>query len=146
MTHIKLFALVATLGAFSLGSEVAPLGTYTPRERSHWAFVKRATPPVPTFTLAMDNAWVKNPIDAFILQRLQKVGLRPSPPADRATLIRRVYFALYRLAPPRITVRVCRSTGSMLCSSPRPTASSTTRTAATPGATATTSSAPSTRT
>jgi len=97
--YTKLFALVATLGAFALASEVAPLGTYSPRERSHWAFVKRATPPVPTFTLAADNAWVKNPIDAFILQRLQKAGLKPSPPADRATLIRRVYFDLTGLPP-----------------------------------------------
>src|SRR6266545_1536429 len=99
MMYTKLFALGATLGAFALASEVAPLGTYTPRERSHWAFVKRATPPVPTFTLAAENAWVKNPIDAFILQRLQKAGLKPSPPADRATLIRRVYFDLTGLPP-----------------------------------------------
>jgi hypothetical protein len=99
MMYIKLFALAATLGAFALTSEVAPLGTYTPRERSHWAFVKRATPPVPTFTLVADNAWVKNPIDAFILQRLQKAGLKPSPPADRATLIRRAYFDLTGLPP-----------------------------------------------
>jgi uncharacterized protein DUF1553/uncharacterized protein DUF1549 len=99
MMYTKLFALGATLGAFALASEVAPLGTYTPRERSHWAFVKRATPTIPTFTLAADNAWVKNPIDAFILQRLQKAGLKPSPPADRATLIRRVYFDLTGLPP-----------------------------------------------
>ena len=97
--YTKLFALSATLGAFALASEIAPLGTYTPRERSHWAFVKRATPPVPTFTLAADNAWVKNPIDAFILQRLEKAGLKPSQPADRATLIRRVYFDLTGLPP-----------------------------------------------
>jgi hypothetical protein len=97
--YTKLIALGATLGAFALASEVAPLGTYTPRERSHWAFVKRATPPVPTFALAADNAWVKNPIDAFILQRLQKAELKPSPPADRATLIRRVYFDLTGLPP-----------------------------------------------
>src|SRR5215475_13567694 len=97
--YTKLFALGATLGAFALASEIAPLGTYTPRERSHWAFVKRATPPVPTFTLAADNAWVKNSIDAFILQRLEKAGLKPSQPADRATLIRRVYFDLTGLPP-----------------------------------------------
>jgi uncharacterized protein DUF1553/uncharacterized protein DUF1549 len=99
MMYIKLFALGAAMGAFALASEVAPLGTYTPRERSHWAFVKRAAPAVPTFTLAADSAWAKNPIDAFILQRLQKAGLKPSPPADRATLIRRVYFDLTGLPP-----------------------------------------------
>jgi hypothetical protein len=99
MMYTKLFALGVTLGAFALASEVAPLGTYTPRERSHWAFMKRATPPVPTFTLAADNDWVKNPIDAFILHRMRKAGLKPSPPADRATLIRRVYFDLTGLPP-----------------------------------------------
>jgi hypothetical protein len=61
--------------------------------------VKRATPTVPTFTLAADNAWVKNPIDAFIIQRMRNAGLKPSPPADRATLIRRVYFDLTGLPP-----------------------------------------------
>ncbi len=88
--------LLVTLGS---GSDVAPLGTYTPRERSHWAFVKRGTPAVPTFTGTADQAWVKTPIDAFILQRLQKEGLQPSAPADRVTLLRRVYFDLIGLPP-----------------------------------------------
>jgi hypothetical protein len=42
---------------------------------------------------------VKTPVDAFILSRLQKEGLKPSPPADRATLLRRVYFDLIGLPP-----------------------------------------------
>jgi len=97
--YIKLFVLGAMLGAFTLASEIAPLGSYTPRERSHWAFVKRVMPAVPTFALAADRAWAKSPVDAFILQRLQKAGLKPSPQADRATLIRRLYFDLTGLPP-----------------------------------------------
>ncbi|MEO6725343.1 MAG: DUF1549 and DUF1553 domain-containing protein [Blastocatellia bacterium] len=97
--YLKLFATSLMLASLLLASELAPLGTYTTRERSHWAFVKRATPAVPTFTVAADQAWAKTPIDAFILQRLQKEGLKPSPPADRATLIRRVYFDLTGLPP-----------------------------------------------
>ena len=43
--------------------------------------------------------WVSNPIDAFILSRLNEAGLKPSPEADRRTLIRRVYFDLIGLPP-----------------------------------------------
>src|SRR5215831_9793158 len=39
-----------------------------------------------------DAAWVANPIDAFILRKLEEKGLRPAPPAARRVLARRVYF------------------------------------------------------
>jgi len=78
---------------------VAPLGTYTPVERRHWAFQPRKDPPPPTFTTALDRAWVKTPVDAFILAALQKAGLKPAPAADRPTLIRRVTFDLTGLPP-----------------------------------------------
>ena len=97
--RLKLFASGVMLVSLAMASEIAPLGTYTPRERGHWAFVKRATPVVPTFSLASDRSWAQNPIDAFILQRLKKDGLKPSPPSDRATLIRRVYFDMIGLPP-----------------------------------------------
>ena len=47
----------------------APLGTYKPAERRHWAFQPRKDPASPTFTSAADKAWVKTPIDAFVLDR-----------------------------------------------------------------------------
>jgi Protein of unknown function (DUF1553)/Protein of unknown function (DUF1549) len=96
---LKLIASGMMLVSLAMASEVAPLGTYTPRERGHWAFVKRSTPAVPTFSLPSDKEWVKNPIDAFILQRLKKDGLKPSPQADRLTLIRRIYFDMTGLPP-----------------------------------------------
>src|SRR5262245_41037494 len=95
----KLIAVGITLASLVLASDLAPLGIYTPRERSHWAFVKRATPAVPTFALAAEQAWAKTPIDAFVLQRLQQAGLKPSAPADPATLVRRLYFDLTGLPP-----------------------------------------------
>ncbi|HKQ76082.1 MAG TPA: DUF1549 and DUF1553 domain-containing protein [Blastocatellia bacterium] len=98
--RLKLFASGVMLVSLAMASEIAPLGTYTPRERGHWAFVKRATPAVPAFSLASERSWVKNPIDAFILQRLKSEGLKPSPSSDRATLIRRAYFDMIGLPPP----------------------------------------------
>jgi hypothetical protein len=97
--YLKLLALGAVLVLAAAASDTAPLGNYTPRERNHWAFVKRQTPAVPTFADASDQAWAKNPVDAFVLQRLQAEGLRPSPQADRVTLIRRLYFDLTGLPP-----------------------------------------------
>ncbi|MGB7160760.1 MAG: DUF1553 domain-containing protein [Tepidisphaeraceae bacterium] len=62
----------------------------------HWAFtsVKPSAVPAPS-----DPAWVKNAIDAFVLNALGNRKLRPSPEADKATLIRRVSFDLTGLPP-----------------------------------------------
>ena len=64
----------------------------------HWAFLPVKKPAVP----APKNAgWVKNPIDAFVLARLEQESLSPSGEADRASLIRRVTFDLTGLPPTR---------------------------------------------
>ena len=62
----------------------------------HWAFLPLSTDPPPTPRLA---DWVRNPIDTFILTRLETEGLAPSPQADRPTLIRRLYLDLLGLLP-----------------------------------------------
>lgn len=64
---------------------------------AHWAFVPPKRPALPT---VRNTAWAKNPIDRFVLARLEQEGLKPSPGADRATLIRRLYFDLLGLPPP----------------------------------------------
>jgi hypothetical protein len=75
----------------------APWNSAAPVQQSTWwSFRKPVRPPVPA---VKDQAWVKNPIDAFILARLEKEGLRPSPEADRRTLIRRASFDLLGLPP-----------------------------------------------
>lgn len=61
-----------------------------------WSFVAPKRPPVPS---VKDSSWVQNPIDNFVLARLESEGLKPSPRADRATLLRRVYFDLTGLPP-----------------------------------------------
>ena len=68
----------------------------TGRPAKHWAFIKPLRPELPAVKNA---AWCRNPIDNFVLARLEKEGFKPSPEADRATLIRRVYLDLIGLPP-----------------------------------------------
>ncbi len=62
----------------------------------HWAYM---TPTRPALPAVKNAAWPKNPIDRFILARLEKEKLAPSPEADRATLLRRVSLDLTGLPP-----------------------------------------------
>lgn len=62
----------------------------------HWAFVAPTTPSKPT---VRDPAWARSPIDQFIAARLEREDLRPSPEADRSTLLRRVFLDLTGLPP-----------------------------------------------
>jgi hypothetical protein len=64
--------------------------------RPHWAFEKPVRAALPQVQTA---GWAKTPIDAFILRRLTKERLRPSPEADKRTLIRRVTLDLTGLLP-----------------------------------------------
>ena len=65
-------------------------------ERRNWAFRSPADSPVPKVN---DASWARSPIDHFILAKLEANGLRPAPPADRGTLIRRATFDLTGLPP-----------------------------------------------
>jgi len=62
----------------------------------HWAYVapQRGTVPKPE-----RGEWVRNPVDAFVLARLESKGIAPSPEADRATLLRRLSLDLIGLPP-----------------------------------------------
>jgi mono/diheme cytochrome c family protein len=73
-------------GASASATEIKP----------HWAYQKPVAPSAPAVKNA---AWVRNPIDAFVLARLETEGLAPSPEADRVTLIRRLYLDLIGLPP-----------------------------------------------
>jgi hypothetical protein len=70
-------------------SRVRPAGT-------HWAFV------APTHRVPPDvknSRWVRNPIDAFVLSRLEREGITPSAEADKSTLLRRLHLDLIGLPP-----------------------------------------------
>jgi hypothetical protein len=62
----------------------------------HWAFLPPQGPPVPRVA---DRAWVRTPVDAFILARLEQAGIRPSSAIDRPGLLRRVTYDLTGLPP-----------------------------------------------
>lgn len=64
----------------------------------HWAFQRPTRPVMP---VVKDRGWTRNEIDAYVLARLEREGLRPSPEADRLTLIRRVSLDLVGLPPTR---------------------------------------------
>ncbi len=70
--------------------------TEAPSGGTHWAFRPIRVPPPPR---VKQTAWVKNPVDAFILARLEAAGMQPAPPASRAALLRRVTFDLHGLPP-----------------------------------------------
>ena len=91
--------VLGLISAALMAQDSAPLGSYSAAERRHWAFQKRSTPKVPTFTAPADRTWARQPIDAFVLAALKKEGLSPSPATDRATLIRRLSFDLTGLPP-----------------------------------------------
>ncbi|HVP72111.1 MAG TPA: c-type cytochrome domain-containing protein, partial [Phycisphaerales bacterium] len=62
----------------------------------HWSFVPPVRPPLPEVS---DSRWCRNNIDRYILANLESHGAKPSPEADKATLLRRVMLDLTGLPP-----------------------------------------------
>lgn len=81
--------IVAALASFLFSQAIAG------EEGGHWAFqpLRDTVPPDD------QNPWIQNPVDAFILSRLQDEKMAPSPPATRRDFIRRTYVALTGLPP-----------------------------------------------
>jgi mono/diheme cytochrome c family protein len=63
---------------------------------AHWSYIPPKRPALPA---VRDAAWVRNPVDRFILAKLEAAGLRPAPEADRRTLARRLSLDLTGLPP-----------------------------------------------
>ncbi len=78
------------------GTAAPPRGIDPVAAASHWAFQPIGAPGIPE---VQDSDWPQNPIDHFILSRLESAGMRPAPPADKATLLRRATFDLTGLPP-----------------------------------------------
>ena len=64
--------------------------------KKHWAFI---TPEKPEPPKVKDKTWPKNPIDQFVLSKLESEGISPSPEADKETLLRRLSLDLIGLPP-----------------------------------------------
>src|SRR5262245_22128978 len=67
-----------------------------PSASNHWAFNPPIRPDLPEIK---KKSWSRTPLDRFVLTRLEKEGLQPSPEADKFTLIRRLYLDLIGLPP-----------------------------------------------
>jgi len=100
-----LVVFVLTISRLNAASEL-PTGVVSDAHKtnhgSHWSFVAPTAPERPKVKRAR---WVRNAIDAFVLDRLEKEGIAPSPEADRRTLIRRLYLDLIGLPPTPEQVR-----------------------------------------
>ncbi len=68
----------------------------TPEAKRFWSFRPVKRPPVPT---VRNRAWVRNPVDAFVLKGLEDEKLSPAPPASKAALLRRATYDLTGLPP-----------------------------------------------
>ncbi|MDP3071487.1 MAG: PSD1 and planctomycete cytochrome C domain-containing protein, partial [Opitutaceae bacterium] len=75
---------------------LAAKGVYAGVGKNHWAFQPVKKPAVPE---VQNKAWVQNPVDNFVLAKLEANGMTPNAPAEKATLIRRLYFDLVGLPP-----------------------------------------------
>ncbi len=76
--------------------DVAARAVFTPEEKSFWAYqpVPAVAPPA-----VKNEAWIKSPIDRFVLAKLEEKNLTPAPSADKLTLLRRITFDLTGLPP-----------------------------------------------
>ncbi|MEN9636970.1 MAG: hypothetical protein RL077_5374 [Verrucomicrobiota bacterium] len=64
--------------------------------KNHWAFQPVRKPTLPA---VQNSSWIKNPVDHFVLAKLEANGMTPNSPAEKTALIRRVYFDLIGLPP-----------------------------------------------
>ena len=84
------------MGAPMPSGGAAKLTGLTGKARDHWAFQPVTKPTVPE---VKNRAWVKTPIDAFVLAKLEEKGLQPNPAANPEAFLRRVSYDLIGLPP-----------------------------------------------
>lgn len=87
---------VGSLYTGAMAEELPPEPPLTDSDRDHWAFYPLLRPEVPS---VQNTAWPQNPIDRFVLAKIEENSLHPLLEADRVTLIRRVTFDLTGLPP-----------------------------------------------
>lgn len=90
-------------------ASVGPTGNYDRLRKEHWAWQPVHDTPTPTFAR---HDWVRNDIDAFVLNRLEAKGIVPVSDADKTTLLRRLTFDLTGLPPTPAELAAFLSDGS----------------------------------
>ncbi len=97
---IRVLALLTLLcgvcDAVFAEESVAPEPPVTAADREHWAFQPLRKPSLPEIN---QREWCLTPIDYFILAKLEAKGMSPAPPADVATVVRRLTYSLTGLPP-----------------------------------------------
>ncbi len=94
LTGVMALESVAVVAAETSAAEAAP--KRGSQSQPHWAYQPVARPAVPA---VKDAKWVRSPIDALVLAQLEAKDIKPSPDADRATLIRRVTLDSWGIIP-----------------------------------------------
>lgn len=102
LTSEQVAKVRAWIDAGAPGTDDATEPTAKGAKSAHWSFQPVKAPTLPN---VKREDWVRNPIDRFVLARLEKEGLPPSEEADRTTLIRRVYLDTLGLPPTPEQVR-----------------------------------------
>ncbi len=94
--RLRVMRTLAVFGLITLAGAAPVEPKWSSAQKKHWAYVPPVRPEIPAVKA---KAWVRNPIDAFILSATESVDLEPAPEADRLTLIRRLTFDLTGLPP-----------------------------------------------
>ena len=102
LRHAILLLSSALLFFADGGAVVAATKEATLRTSEHWAFVSPVLHELPP---VKNCRWVRNEIDSFVLAKLEKEGMEPSPESDRRTLARRLSLDLIGLSPSPEQVR-----------------------------------------
>src|SRR5881392_2409346 len=95
-THARVAGRLLGAGLAFAGIVVWSAPEISQSKSDHWTFKPALRPAVPAVT---NRTWPRNPIDRFVLAKLEAVNLAPSPEADRVTLIRPLSFDLTGLPP-----------------------------------------------
>src|SRR5712692_10193964 len=93
------FSVVAgscLVAAAALSGAAASDDPFTDAQRQFWSLQKVVAPAPPR---VQNRRWIRTPIDAFVLARLEAKHLSPAPPADKVTLLRRASLDLIGLPP-----------------------------------------------
>jgi hypothetical protein len=95
--QIKVLEQWIAMGAPApVGSGAVKLTGLSQKARDHWAFKAVVQPELPA---VRNQAWCQNELDAFVMQKLEQNGLKPNPPTDGDSLLRRLTYDLHGLPP-----------------------------------------------